>query len=226
MHLTCWFFCTSLKCRNGQLLKLGMEKGELHGINCMFFHYSKFLIDSLLSVLYVLAYYLTSAFVLSNLPFRSFVPLPFINCVTGTQLKPWSCWHMPCASLPLFPCSHIWISLTPASHTVPGYLYAACPSKHNSKASFFREVPLIISVGKSLTFLWTSRGSHMALIIFCFVLHKCLLYLRDEIQCFGIEFVSFCAFYMVSCIMCSGWMEEWNDKKKKIFFFSSWYFSC
>lgn len=51
----------------------------------MLFHYSKLLIDSLS---YALAYYLMTASALSQLPFRFFVPLTFINFITGTQLTP------------------------------------------------------------------------------------------------------------------------------------------
>lgn len=156
-----------------------MKKGEWCSITHMLFHYSKLLIDSLS---YALAYYLTTASTLSQLPFRFFVPLTFINFITGTQRTPLKILAHAQAFLLLFPCAPIWKTpLSPASHTVPGYLYAACPSKLNSKATFSRDVSLIISVGKSLTFLWTSRGSHMVLIIFYFVLQQCLLYLRDEI---------------------------------------------
>lgn len=35
MNLTCWLVKSSLRGRNGQLLKSGIEKGELYGINCV-----------------------------------------------------------------------------------------------------------------------------------------------------------------------------------------------
>lgn len=131
---------------------------------------------------YALAYHLTSAIVISKLPFRSFVSLPFTKFIAGTQLNPLKFLAQARCLYILFPCSPLWKTpLSPAPHTIPGYVYAACPSELNSKATFSREVLLIISVGKSLTFLWTSRGSHMVLIIFYFVLQQCLLCLKDEI---------------------------------------------
>lgn len=71
----------------------------------MFFHYSKLLIGSLS---YAIAYYLTSAIVLSQLPFRSFVPLTFIDFITGTQLTPLKILaHAPCFSTFVPMCPHL-----------------------------------------------------------------------------------------------------------------------
>lgn len=70
------------------------------------FFYSELLMDSPSSVLYTLACCLTYAIVLSKLPFRSFVPLPFTNCITETQLNPLKLLaHALCFStfVPLFP---------------------------------------------------------------------------------------------------------------------------
>lgn len=160
-----------------------MKKGEWCTITHMLFHYSELLIGSLS---YAIAYYLTPAIVLSQFPFRSFMPLTFIDFITGTQLTSLKILaHAPCFSTFAPMCPHLENSSASCllPHTVPGYLLvnAACPSKLSSKATFSRDVSLIISVGKSLTFLWTSRGSHMVLIIFDFVLQQCLLSLRDEI---------------------------------------------
>lgn len=48
--------------------------------------------NSLLYVPYPVAYYLMSIVALSKLLVRSFVPLPFINCISGTQLNPLKLW--------------------------------------------------------------------------------------------------------------------------------------
>lgn len=96
---------------------MGTGKGESHGINCMLFHYSKLLIDSLLSVLYALAYYLTSAFVLSNLLFRSFCAIAFHKLCYWNPAKALKLLaHALCFSafVPMFP--HLEVSDSCLSH--------------------------------------------------------------------------------------------------------------
>lgn len=108
MNLTCRFFVWS-SAEMANFSSWEWRKGS-YMVLTVCSTYSKLLVDSLLSVLYALAYYLTPAIVLSNSPFRFFVPLPFINCVPGTRLNPLKlqahvllclCSHVPPSGEPL-----------------------------------------------------------------------------------------------------------------------------
>ena len=67
--------------------------------------------------MHTFAYYLTPAFVLSSALFSSFVPLPFINCITGTELKPLKLLaHTLCFSAFIFTFPHLEISVSCLSH--------------------------------------------------------------------------------------------------------------
>ena len=67
--------------------------------------------------MHTFAYYLTAAFVFSNSLFSSFMPLPFVNCITGTSLKPLKLLaHALCFSAFIFMFPHLEISVCCLSH--------------------------------------------------------------------------------------------------------------
>lgn len=179
MNLTCWFFKSSLVQR-WPAFKVGDWRKKSYTVLTVL-HYSKPLINFSLPLLYVLANYLTSIIFCSKLPFRS-CTIIFHKLYSWNPAKPIDITTFPMLLYFGFlapPSGKLFLS--PASHTDPRYLYTASPLKLNSKTPFSREVPLIYSVGRSRTFFWTSRGFHMALIVFSIVLQPCLLCLTDQI---------------------------------------------
>lgn len=84
----------------------------------VFFHYLELFVGSLLSILFA---HICLLFDICLCPFHSlfgsFVPLPFINCITGIQLKPLKLLaHALCFSAFIFTFPHLEISVSCLSY--------------------------------------------------------------------------------------------------------------
>lgn len=132
MNLTCWFFKSSLV-QKWPTCKVGNEERRV-------MQYDPYVLPLFKTPYWLPVLRNSLLFDVCHCPFPfPFVPLTFINFITGTQLTPLKILgHAPCSStfVPMGP--HLEnSSVFCLSHRLRiSTIYAACPSKLNSKATF------------------------------------------------------------------------------------------